>query len=161
MLIQQQRGQRRLGFVVAAFCLCTATAQTTNAKQVIKSEDQEIALQGTIRLVHDFGPPGYGEDPKHDAHVSYWAIEVPIPINTPCTPEKPEWTKYDCESAKRMKLFFSGLELTKLENLPAAKWKDHHVIVRGRIHRADVAGEMTPIYIDVTSISALRGVPTN
>jgi hypothetical protein len=56
-----------------------------------------------------------------------------------------------------MKLFFDGLELKKLNELPAAKWKDHRVIVIGKLHRADTAGEMTPIYIDVTSISAPNG----
>jgi hypothetical protein len=62
------------------------------------------------------------------------------------------------ESAKRMKLFFDGLELKKLSELPPAKWKDRQVVV-GKLHRADTAGEMTPIYIDVASISAPNGAP--
>ena len=81
-------------------------------------------MEGIIRLVHGFGPPGYGEDPKHDTHVTYWALEVPVPINTPCTPSSPQNAKYECESAKRMKLFFDGLALKKLDELPAAKWND-------------------------------------
>ena len=75
----------------------------------------------------------------------------------PCTPSSPQNSKYECESAKRMKLFFDGLALKKLDELPAAKWKDRQVIVVGKLHRADTAGEMTPIYMDVTSISAPKG----
>jgi hypothetical protein len=137
--------------------LSTTCVGTSFCQQLIKAEDQQVSVQGRIRLVHDFGPPGYGEDPKHDAHVTYWALEVPVPINTPCTPTSPQNAKYECESAKRMKLFFDGLETQRLNELPAAKWKDRQVVVVGKLHRADTAGEMTPIYIDVTSISAQRG----
>jgi len=130
-------------------------------QQLIMPEDQQVSVRGTIRLVHGFGPPGYGEDPKHDAHVSYWALEVPVPINTPCTPSSPENAKYECEPAKRMKLFFPGLALERLNELPAAKWKDRQVVVFGKLYRAETAGEMTPIYFDVTSISAPDGAPTH
>lgn len=142
---------------VLLFALSTTCIGTSFCQQLIKPEDQEVSLQGRIRLVHDFGPPGFGEDPKHDAHVTYWALEVRVPINTPCTPSSPQSAKYECESANRMKLFFPGLELKKLNELPAAKWKDRQVVVVGKLHRADTAGEMTPIYIDVTSISAPGG----
>ena len=151
-------------FIPTAALLCAFAATcvgTSLCQQNLKPEDQEVSVQGTIRLVHDFGPPGYGEDPKHDAHVTYWALEVPVPINTPCTPSSAQNAKYECESAKRMKLFFDGLELKKLNELPAAKWKDRQVIVVGKLHRADTAGEMTPIYMDVTSISAPNGASTH
>ena len=148
---------RTVGVLCALSITCAGAAFS---QQLVKPEDQQVSIEGTIRLVHDFGPPGYGEDPKHDAHVSYWALEVPVPINTPCTPEKPEFAKDDCGPAKRMKLFFDGFELKKLNELPASKWKDHRVTVIGKLHRADVAGEMTPIYIDVTAISAPNGAST-
>jgi hypothetical protein len=137
---------------IATAFLLSVTTVPTFSQQIIKPEDKDISLQGKIRLIHGFGPPGYGEDPKHDVHVSYWALEVPSPVNVPCTPTKPEYAKDECGPAKRLNLFFNGLELTKLTDLPAAKWKDHQVIVRGKLHRADTAGEMTPIYMDVSQI---------
>jgi hypothetical protein len=145
-----------VALLFSAFAI--ACASPSHSQQLIKPEDQQVSVRGTIRLVHDFGSPGYGEDPKHDDHVSYWALEVPVPINTPCTPSKPEYAKDECGPAKRMKLFFEGLELKKLNELPAANWKDHQVTVIGKLHRADTAGEMTPIYMDVTSTSAPNGV---
>jgi hypothetical protein len=154
----QQTAKRWFSIAIAAACSLSVATVPTFSQQVIKPEDQDISLQGTIRLIHGFGPPGYGEDPKHDAHVSYWALEVPIPVNTPCTPTKPEYAKDECGPAKRLKLFFNGLELTKLTDLPAAKWKDHPVIVQGKLHRADTVGEMTPIYMDVLKIQG--SIPT-
>src|ERR1700731_2703073 len=156
----RQPAKNWFSIAIAAACLLSVTAVSAFSQQVIKPEDQEISLKGTIRLIHDFGPPGYGEDPKHDAHVSYWALEVPSPVNVPCTPTKPEYAKNECGPAKRLKLFFTGLELTKLTDLPAAKWKGHQVIVLGKLHRADTAGEMTPIYMDVSQIQGLTPTAT-
>jgi hypothetical protein len=140
---------------IAVLALLTSVGRVTFAQQVIQPENQSISLKGTIRLIHGFGPPGYGEDRGHDRHVVYWALEVPIPINTPCTPEKPEFAKYDCQPAKRLNLFFPGMELNELTDLPAARWRDRRVVVRGKLHRADTLGEMTPIYVDVATISGL------
>jgi hypothetical protein len=132
--------------VLACFCVLSSQGRAF-AQQLIKPEGQETTIQGTIRLIHGYGPPGYGEDPKHDAHVSYWALEVFVPVNTPCTD-----SEFGCDPAKRLKLFFPNMALVGLSDLPAAKWKDHAVIIHGKLHHADTAGEMTPIYIDVTNI---------
>ena len=131
------------------------------SQQLIKPEDQETTIAGTIKLIHGFGPPGYGEDPKHDAHVSYWAIEVPVPVNFSCTPEKKQFADADCASAKRLKLFFPGDELMKLSELPAARWEGKKVVVEGKLHRADTAGEMTLIYVDVTKLSGASPTQPN
>ena len=136
--------------------LSTASlAYTQTPHQFVEPEDRDISIEGLVRLIHGYGPPGYGEDPRHDVRVSYWVLETPIPINTPCLPEKAEFAG-NCSGAKRMKLFFQGLELKPLNELPAAKWKDKPVVVRGKIHRADTAGEMTVIYMDVSDIKPAR-----
>jgi hypothetical protein len=161
-MFSQSRSKSLGGAAAVLLCaLATTCAGKAHCQQLIKPEDQQVSVRGIIRLVHDFGPPGYGEDPKHDARVTYWALEAPIPINTPCTPSSPQDAKYECRPAKRMKLFFNGLELKKLNELPAAKWKDRQVVIAGKLHRADTVGEMTPIYIDVTSISASSEASTH
>jgi hypothetical protein len=126
-----------------------AVAICVQAQNIRKPENQPTSLDGIIRLVHGFGPPGYGEDPKHDAHVTYWAIET-----TRLTEAIPSQTDFDCIPTKRLKLFFPGLELQPLAELPAAEWRNQRVAVKGRIHCADTAGEMTSIYMDVDSIGA-------
>ena len=146
--------------LISLLMAIASTAHTESPHQLIEPEDRTVLIAGTIRLVHDLGPPGYGEDPKHDAHVSYWALETPVPINTPCTPEKTEFTG-DCSAAKRMKLFFEGFELQPLNKLPAAKWNNRPVVVRGKLHRADTAGEMTVIYMDVSTIRPANDTKTH
>jgi hypothetical protein len=126
-----------------------AVAICVQAQNIRKPENQPTSLDGIIRLVHGFGPPGYGEDPKRDAHVTYWAIET-----TRLTEAISSQTDFDCIPTKRLKLFFPGLELQPLAELPAAKWRNQRVAVKGRIHCADTAGEMTSIYMDVDSIGA-------
>ena len=141
----QQLAKMWLSITIAS--LLSVTTVPTFCQQLIKPEGQETTLQGTIRLIHGYGPPGYGEDTKPDAHVTYWALEVPVPVNTPCAD-----SEFGCDPAKRLKLFFPNMALVRLSDLPAAKWKDHAVTIHGKLHHADTAGEMTPIYIDVTSI---------
>jgi hypothetical protein len=126
-----------------------ATTACAQAQSLQRPENQPTSLEGTIRLVHDFGPPGYGETPKRDARVTYWAIKTVKPVTV-----IPSQTDFDCIPTKQLKLFFLGLELQPLTKLPAAKWKDRRVMIRGKIHCADTAGEMTSIYMDVDSIGA-------
>jgi hypothetical protein len=132
-----------LPFLAIAACL--------QAQSISRPENKPISLDGTIRLVHGFGPPGYGESPKRDAHVTYWAIETELPVTAIA-----DQSDFDCIPTKRLKLFFPGTEFDSLMKLPAAKWKDQRVTISGKIHCADTAGEMTSIYMDVANIEAAR-----
>jgi hypothetical protein len=138
-----------LSWGVRAWVLSLAFANCGQAQKIQRPEDQPISLYGTIRLIHGFGPPGYGETRKRDAHVTYWAIETIRPLVA-----IPDQKDFDCTPSKRMKLFFPGLELQPLMQLPAARWKDRRVTISGKIHCADTAGEMTSIYMDVDNIGA-------
>ena len=106
--------------------------------------DRPIALNGRIREIHGYGPPGYGEEPKTDAKVTYLIIELPKPINISCTSERPEWASIDCAAAKRLKLFFPSSSGDELE-LAAKKMIGRRVVLTGSLKRAETAGEMTPI----------------
>jgi hypothetical protein len=124
-----------------------AFVSRVQAQGIRRPENQLISLEGTIRLVHGFGPPGYGESPKSDAHVTYWAIETTQPVTA-----IPDQKDFDCIPTRRLKLFFPGIEMQPLMELPAAKWKNQRVMIKGKIHCADTAGEMTLLYMDVDSI---------
>jgi hypothetical protein len=126
-----------------------AIALCTQAQSISRPENKPISLDGTIRLVHGFGPPGYGESPKSDAHVTYWAIETDMPVTV--ISDQPD---FDCSPTKRLNLFFTGMALEPLMKLPAAKWRGQRVTVHGKIHCAETAGEMTSIYMDVETIEA-------
>jgi len=143
--------------IILLIALCAFNA--AHAQVIIEPANQPVTLSGIIREIHGFGPPGYGEDKKTDAHVTYLVIDLPKPINIACSPERPEWASEDCGSARRLKLFFpasSGVDSEKLEN-KVVKLILRKVSVTGVLHRADTVGEMTPIYINVTAIVGAGG----
>jgi hypothetical protein len=135
---------RVCAWVALASAILVAQGRSQN---IVRPENQPVSLTGTIRLVHGFGPPGYGETPKQDAKVTYWAIETIRPVMA--TPNSGD---FDCVATNRLKLFFREVQPQPLSRQPAALWQGHHVTIRGKIHCADTAGEMTPIYMDVDYI---------
>lgn len=133
-----------LSVLVLAFLACQ---QAKAAAPSLQPEDRQLSLVGRVRLLHTYGPPGWGEDPKHDTRVRYWAIDLPQQITTPCTPDPP--TSSECQSTKRLRLVVESdarlLRQARAVNGRKAK-------VTGILHRADTAGEITPIYMDVIAI---------
>lgn len=142
---------KRLLLLSLFLTLIPLSAQHERARAVLEPEDQELSLTDVIREVHGYGPPGYGEDKKRDSHITYWALELLTPINLPCTPEKPEWASADCASERRPHLFFDESETGHDLELKAKSLKDRKALVTGVLHRADTAGEITEIYMDVTA----------
>jgi hypothetical protein len=136
-------------FVFLLIALCAF--QVAVAQLSIVPADQSVTLNGMIREVHGYGPPGYGEDRKTDSKVTYLVIELPKPINVPCTAERPEWASVDCQAAKRLKLFIDTSSGSNLE-LMVKKMIGRRISLTGTIHRAETVGEMTPIYFEVTAI---------
>jgi hypothetical protein len=132
---------------------------SAGGQAIVAPLDREVALAGEIREIHGYGPPGYGEDKNTDTPITYWVLELPNPINVPCTPEKPEWAADDCKATKRLKLFFPSLPTENGLERKAKAVKGHKVTVSGVLHRQDTAGEITPIYMNVTEIQPIHPPP--
>lgn len=136
--------------LVFAIMLCAMSR--VGGQTILEPENQEVALAGELREVHGYGAPGYGETPKVDAPITYWALELPNTINTVCTPEKPQWEAEDCKATKRLELFFPTLPANNGLEVKAKAMKGHRVIATGILHRSDTMGERTPIYMNVTTL---------
>ncbi len=143
--------------LLLAFLFC-ATFRA-GGQAIVSPPDREVALTGEIREIHGYGPPGYGEDKKRDAPITYWVLELPNPINVPCTPEKPKWADIDCQATKRLRLFFPDPPTDGGLELKAKAMKGHKVIVSGILHRAHTVGEMTPIYMNATELQSTHPTP--
>ena len=126
---------------------------------VLEPLNQQVALAGELREVHGYGPPGYGENKKVDTPITYWVLELPNPVNTVCTPEKPQWEAEDCKATKQLKLFFPTLPANNGLELKAKAMKGRRVIATGILHRADTMGEITPIYMDVAELQPVQTSP--
>jgi hypothetical protein len=134
------------------FCVTwRASAQT-----IVEPLETEVALAGEIKLVHGYGPPGYGENKKTDAPITYWVLELPTLVNSLCTPEKPQWQSVDCAATKRLRLFFPTSPPDHGLELKAKALKGHKAVVSGILRRQDTVGEITPIYMNVTEIKPVQ-----
>jgi len=147
----------KLIFVVLMLCFVFEA----RGQSIVAPLGKEVALAGEIRKVHDYGPPGYGEDKGRDARISYWILELPHPIKVPCIPERGELTSEDCQATKQLRLFFPTSPANNGLDSKAKAMRGHRAIVNGILHRSDTVGESTPIYMDVTDIQPTHAPPQN
>lgn len=143
--------------LLLALIIAFSGFQTAFAQVVIEPSDRSVSLTGVINEIHDYGPPGYGENKKTDPPVTYLAIELARPINIPCTPERPEWKSVDCAATKRLKLFFPSSDGSARQlELSAKQTKGRRVVITGTLKRQNTAGEYTPIILNVMAINAAK-----
>jgi hypothetical protein len=126
---------------------------------VLEPLNKEVTLAGELREVHGYGPPGYGENKKVDTPITYLVLELPKPVNVACTPEKPEWKADDCKATKRLKLFFPTLPANDALEPKARAMRGHRVLATGVLHRSSMAGEITPIFMNVTGLRLAEPSP--
>jgi hypothetical protein len=132
--------------------LMSLYSQMAVGQAVIEPADQQIDLVGILRIIHAYGPPGYGADPKRDAKINYWALELPSEINVVCNPDRPELAEIQCGPTKKPRVSFADNEGLKAK---ARKLIDRRIRVTGLLRRSTTNSQMTPIYIDVVDIGRI------
>lgn len=147
-------------FPFALVFMLSSTAQAGD-RTVLEPLNQQVALAGTLYEVHGYGPPGYGENKKVDTPITYWVLALPNPVNTVCTPERPEWIADDCKETNQLKLFFPDPPAGVKLEIKAKSMRNRKVVATGILHRADTAGEITPIYMDIVQLRLVRSWPKN
>jgi len=144
---------------VLTLALMVCAIMSANGQTIVEPLDREVALAGELHKVHGYGAPGYGENKKVDAPITYWVLELPNPVNVVCTPEKPQWQADDCKATKRLKLFFPSLPINNEVERNAKVMQGHRVVATGILHRSDTVGEITPIYMNVTELQPVLPSP--
>lgn len=126
------------------------------AQATVYPEDQPVTLVGMLTVVHAYGPPGYGlmeATKSRDLKITYWALESPVEVTVPCTPDRPELAERQCGPTKNLRLFFPvGTGKTALES-KARSMINRKVTIKGILHRRTQMIEMTPVYMNVVEIS--------
>src|SRR5262245_11253356 len=85
-----------------------------------------VTLAGTIRQHMEYGPPGYGEDPAHDAKDLYWYLELDAPI---CVNGKKE-NSSGMEGEKDVR----KIQIVYLNGYPKGDdWIDHRALITGTL----------------------------
>jgi hypothetical protein len=109
----------------------------------LKYQPVTVALAGTISVRDAFGPPGYGEDPKHDKKEKYLLLTLDAPI---CVEGNP---KDDANSQSESNV--TAVQMLYLDKHPFhKKWLNKHVSVTGTLFHAITGHHRTPVLIEVT-----------
>jgi hypothetical protein len=124
-------------------------------RPLIEPTDRAVALAGTMRMVHGYGPPGYGEDPKKDVKVSYLALSLTFSVTTVCTPQLPQLQEIQCGAADTLRLVFpTNKEAGDLKK-KALSLVGKRVLVTGVLHRQEAMSDYTHVYMDVAEVSVI------
>jgi hypothetical protein len=137
----------RLLFVTV---VCFACCPASEAQAIVEPADKQIALTGILKIVHGFGPPGYGANKKVDVKNTYWALALPFEVNLACIPDTPDLADIQCGPTKRLWLVFSegkGFELKARELI------NKQVTSTGTLRRRTTNSQPTPVYRDVADIA--------
>jgi hypothetical protein len=136
---------------------CLLLAASLHAQQpIVEPTDRVVALAGTMRMVHGYGPPGYGEDPRRDVRVSYLAVQLTFKVTTVCTPQLPELQSIQCGATDVLRLVFPiNIEGADLKRKARTLIGDR-VLVTGVLHRQEAMADYTRIYMDVAEVSAIQ-----
>lgn len=125
-------------------------------RPIVEPTDRAVALAGTMRMVHGYGPPGYGEDPKKDVKVSYLALSLSFSVTTVCAPQLPQLQEIQCGAADTLRLVFpTNKEAVDLKK-KALTLIGKRVLVTGVLHRQESMSDYTRVYMDVAEVSVIR-----
>ena len=80
---------------------------TKCAASCLDYEPTAVTIQGSVSLVRAYGPPGFGEDLKHDFREDYLALSLDPPVCTNSTPYT------DNVDENNIKTFFTTAKLFK------------------------------------------------
>jgi hypothetical protein len=143
--------------MLIAFAFSLAASLPFAAEQpIVEPADRPVALAGTLSVEHAYGPPGYGEDKRTDARVSYWALKLTFEMTTECTAQTPDLWSIQCSPTHLLRLFFplnpEGNELIE----KARSLRGRKVLATGVLHRRSAVAETTPVYMDVADISEIK-----
>lgn len=120
---------------------------------IVQPTDRAISLTGVVRIVHGYGAPGYGEDKKVDARISYFALDLPFKVTVACTPSREDLADIECGATNRVRLFFpvqpAGIDLESR----ARKLVGRRVVVTGALRRRTSMYQITPVYLNVADVA--------
>jgi hypothetical protein len=136
--------------------LCFGCRLVAMAQAIVEPADQPIALAGILKMVHGYGPPGYGlmeSTKKQDLRINYWALELPFEVTLACTPDSPDLAHIQCGPTRRLRLFFPATPKKNGIESKAKKMIGKTVTATGSLYRRAVMAEITPVYMEVVGLA--------
>jgi hypothetical protein len=135
-----------------ATALLFLAIQSAYAGECFKFDPAIVKLSGKVVPTMFYGPPNFGEDPKHVRKCIYPVLKLERPIRI-CEGQIDK-SMMDVPSQA------SELQMVFFHPPYGANWNGKRVIVTGKLYSWDNANQHTPILISVINVEpASRGTP--
>jgi len=109
-----------------------------------------VTIQG-VSLKLAFGPPGFGEDPKHDAREDYLALILGTPVCVAASP-KPHTDDVADANIRTMQLVFPSGEAFQ----HAKQWIGKQISVTGGLYHGFTGHHHAAVLLEVNEIGPAR-----
>ena len=135
---------------VAAGVLCALGMGRAGAAEKVPClafDPTTVTIQGFLHSRHAFGPPGYGEDPKHDSveHIYVIVLDAPICVNGD---PKSDINSDSVSGVREIQVWADRQGLW--QRMKSVRGKK--VIARGTLETAVTAHQRTPVTLKIRSI---------
>jgi hypothetical protein len=108
-------------------------------------------LTGTLKTAEAYGPPGFGEDPKHDEVEKYYVLVLENGINIEASEDEDSNDQDTFTDVKQVQVFL-------LHNVhgPISKLVNKRVRVEGTLHEHLTPAEHLDVIMDVKAIALVN-----
>ena len=126
-------------------------SSAVSAGECLDYEPAMVTIQGSVSLKPAFGPPGFGEDPKHDAREDYLALILDSSVCVAAGP-KPHNDDVAEDNIRTMQLVFSSGEAFQ----HAKQWSGKQISVTGSLYHEFTGHHHTTVLLKVNEIGPAR-----
>jgi hypothetical protein len=127
------------------------TSVVPSAGECLNYEPAMVTIQGSVSLKPAYGPPGFGEDPKHDAREDYLALTLDTPVCMAASP-KPHTDDVAETDITTMQLVFHNGEAFQ----QAKQWTGKQISVTGGLYHGFTGHHHTTVLLEVKEIGPAR-----
>ena len=114
------------------------------AAECLQYEPVMVAIQGSVSLIPAYGPPGFGEDPRHDAREDYLALTLDTPVCMTAS-SKPQTEDVAEGDIKAVQLVFPNSEAFRR----AKHWIGRRISVTGSLYHGFTGHHHTTVLLKV------------
>ena len=140
----------RIGVLSALVAIGTTflVPSLASARDCLDYEPALVTIKGSVSLKPAYGPPGFGEDPKHDAREDYLALTLDAPVCVKASPE-PDTDNVAETEIKAMQLVFRDGKTFK----QAKQWIGKRISVTGGLYHMFTGHHHTTVLLKVKEIA--------
>jgi hypothetical protein len=138
----------RLSIALFAICLTGANAQMSS-QDCYRFDTVDVVLSGRLTRVRHFGPPGYGEDPRHDTKETAVILCLDTPI---CVMGASGSDDEDERNVREMQLAMSDEAWKQYASIRSIVGPRKRVTVRGELFHAHTGHHIRQVLMLVKGI---------